>query len=335
MVPSLGATTAIVAPFFFFRFSYLEPLLSMTPRAASSLLLSIDFEDWNQIVDRLLGHPSWDTANKAFPGQVEALMALFESLGVSATFFVLGMTAKNYPSLVAEIVARGHEVASHGFAHEAVYAQSPEVFRDDLQAGVEVIERITGKRPTGYRAPMYSLTRSCVHALETLCDLGFTYDSSQFDSRGHSGSIAPVSSAPFVMRLPSGRELWEVPMPTVRLGGMRLPVGGGSYWRVLPKAVLARALRELSAAAPAALYFHPYEFGPAALKPTAIPSETIGQRAGAAWQRLRYNPGRALVARRLRSIAGSFTLLPYGSYLARISTRPRPATLSREGVLVR
>lgn len=307
----------------------------MKRRAGPPLLLSIDFEDWNQIVDRLLDHPGWDVANGAFPGQVESMLALLEDLNVRATFFVLGMTAKNYPSLVAEAVSRGHEVASHGFAHRAVHGQTPAEFRYDLQASIDVIERATGKRPAGYRAPMYSLTRGCVHALETLCDLGFDYDSSQYDSRSRAGAIKPPTSAPFLMRLPSGRYLWEVPMPTLHLGGVRMPVGGGSYWRILPAPALTRALGHLASDAAAALYFHPYEFGREALRPAQFERETLTHRARSAWQRLRYNPGRKFVADRLTKVASKFTLQPYGSHLASINSRPRPAALSREGVFVR
>ena len=60
------------------------------------LLLSIDFEDWHQLVHRRLGRADWDRRGAALERQTEVVLALLEELEVRATFFVLGMTAERY-----------------------------------------------------------------------------------------------------------------------------------------------------------------------------------------------------------------------------------------------
>jgi polysaccharide deacetylase family protein (PEP-CTERM system associated) len=289
------------------------------------LLLSIDFEDWHQLVHRRLGRADWDRRGPALERQTEVVLALLDELNVRATFFVLGMTAERYPDLVREAAARGHEIASHGHAHERVYDQTPDSFRADLERGLEAVEAAAGVRPVGYRAPAFSITRDAPWAYDVLAGLGFEYDSSQYDSPRVPRRISPIPRAPYRLRVESGAELWELPVAAARI-----PVGGGAYWRILPAAVIARALRGLIAegAAPA-LYFHPYEFDPEPLR-------ADGGGAAATLLGLRRNVARGSVATRLRKIAAGFSILPYGTAVKDLAQRPgaRPKTLSGAGVLV-
>jgi polysaccharide deacetylase family protein (PEP-CTERM system associated) len=289
------------------------------------LLLSIDFEDWHQLVHRRLGQADWDKRGPALERQTETVLTLLDELGVKATFFVLGMTAQRYPDLVAEAAARGHEIASHGYAHERVYDQGRDDFRADLERGLEALEAATGTRATGYRAPAFSITRDTPWAYEVLAELGFEYDSSQYDSPRIPRRLEAIPRTPYRLRLDSGAVLWELPVAAARV-----PVGGGAYWRVLPSAAIARALRVLIAegAAPA-LYFHPYEFDPEPLRADGggVPARLRG---------LRRNVARGSVATRLRKIAAEFPLLPYGTAVKDLAQRPgaRSKTLSGAGVLV-
>jgi polysaccharide deacetylase family protein (PEP-CTERM system associated) len=294
------------------------------------LLLSIDFEDWHQLVHRRLGHADWDRRGPALERQTETVLSLLDEIGTRATFFVLGMTAARYPDLVREVAERGHELASHGYAHERVYNQTRETFRADLERGLEALEAAAGVRAVGYRAPAFSITRDTPWAYDVLATAGFEYDSSQYDSPRIPRRIAPMPRTPYRLRLESGRELWELPVAAAAVGRRSLPVGGGAYWRLLPAPVIARSLRGLveRGAAPA-LYFHPYEFDP----------EPLRADAGGPAARLRAlqrNVARGTVAARLRKIAREFPLLPYGTAVKDLAERPgaRAKTLSGAGVLV-
>jgi polysaccharide deacetylase family protein (PEP-CTERM system associated) len=289
------------------------------------LLLSIDFEDWHQLVHRRLGRPDWDRRGPALERQTEVVLALLDQLGVRATFFVLGITAARYPDLVREVAERGHELASHGYAHERVYDQNRESFRADLERGLEAVESATGARPVGYRAPAFSITRAAPWAYDVLGELGFEYDSSQYDSPRVPNRIGPIPRAPYRLRAESGAELWELPV-----AAGRVPVGGGAYWRVLPAAAIARTLRGLIAqGAVPAVYFHPYEFDPEPLR-------ADGGGAAARLLGLRRNVARGSVGTRLRKIAAEFPLLPYGTAVKDLAKRPgaRAKTLSGAGLLV-
>src|SRR4051794_25658065 len=141
---------------------------------------------------RSLGDRSYRPSGAAFERQMAALLALLDETGAGATFFVLGATAERYPDIVRELARRGHEIACHGHFHDRVFAQSEHEFRADVERGAELIETLTGGRPSGSRAAAFSIPRSTPWAFETLADLGFAYDSSQYDSPRVRGRLAGI-----------------------------------------------------------------------------------------------------------------------------------------------
>src|SRR6266511_4587863 len=296
------------------------------------LLLSIDFEDWHQLVHRRLGLSDWDRPYDALERETAALLDLLDEIGARATFFLLGMAVANQRELAQEIARRGHEPASHGYAHVRVYKQTRDEFRTDLERALETIDASTGRRPVAYRAPAFSINRRTPWAYEVLAELGFRCDSSQYDSPRVPDRITPVPAEPFRLTLASGDSLWELPIPVWR----GIPIGGGSYWRILPTPLLERGLGALQAqTAYPVLYFHPYEFDPEPLRAT-LPSPTPRQRPAAAGKSLWRNAGRPLVARRLRAIARHHRLLSYDEAYDDIARRygSRTRALSPQGVLV-
>jgi peptidoglycan/xylan/chitin deacetylase (PgdA/CDA1 family) len=136
----------------------------------ASLLLSVHFEDWHQLVHRAAGVPDWDVADSALERQTAAVLDVLDELGAKATFFFLGITARRYPELVREVVARGHEPACHGFAHERVYRQERAAFTEDVATAAALIGEICGRRPIAYRAPAFSINRDTTWAFEALAE---------------------------------------------------------------------------------------------------------------------------------------------------------------------
>ncbi len=300
------------------------------------LVLSVDVEDWHQLVHRALGHERWDRPGPAFPRQMETLLELLRELTVEATFFLLGMTAKHYPEIVRSIAAEGHEIACHGYGHERVHAQTPADFRRDLAEAVALIGEVVGRAPAGYRAPAFSINRDALWAYDALAELGFRYDSSQYDSPRVPNRIRPVPGSPYVLALPSGRSLWELPIATRRVAGRSFPVGGGSYWRFLPRAALVSATGRLAAEHPyAVLYLHPYECDPDPLRAELPSSPSTRQRALALRRQLWRNPGNRRIPRLLEAVAADSRLVTCEQALGELEhVGASRKTLSQAGVLV-
>lgn len=97
-----------------------------------------------------------------------------DRLGVAATFFVLGAEVLREPELARRIVADGHELGLHGFAHPRYDLLSAEQARADLEQGLEAIENTTGIRPSWFRPPYGKLSEASHQACVAL-DLKIVY----------------------------------------------------------------------------------------------------------------------------------------------------------------
>ena len=94
------------------------------------------------------------------PSVTKALPWLLDQLdqhGLIATFFVEAINCELYPDAVGEIVAGGHEVGHHGWAHETWRDLSPQNERDALARGLDAFAKL-GLRPRGFRPPGGGLT---------------------------------------------------------------------------------------------------------------------------------------------------------------------------------
>ena len=282
-------------------------------------LLSVDFEDWHQLVRRRLGVSGWEQPGPALARQTERLLTLFDELDVRATFFVLGMSARAHPELLEQVVAQGHEIGCHGQAHLPVHTQTPQEFAADLRAARETIERLTGRRPVGYRAPAFSITRECPWAYEVLAEEGFLYDASQHDSPRIRKRVVPAAGTPHPLAVTDG-VLWEFPVAVWRGRRFRVPVGGASYWGAVPTALVLRGLEE--AGPMAGLYLHPHELDPEPLRAQLPSSSTPAQRARGAVRTAQRNVARRRAAEVLRAIARRHRLIPYGDAHAELSGSP-------------
>jgi polysaccharide deacetylase family protein (PEP-CTERM system associated) len=285
-----------------------------------TLLLSVDYEDWHQLVRRRVGASNWEQPGPALARQTDALLGVLDELNARATFFVLGMAARAHPHLLDRIVAAGHEIACHGDAHLPVHAQTSQAFAADVRAARATIEALTGRTPVGYRAPAFSITPAADWAYGVLRKEGFAYDASQHDSPALRDRAVPATQGPHRLELDTpGQTLWEFPVAVWRAGRageIRIPVGGASYWQVLPTPVL---LRGLSQAGPdAGLYLHPNELDPEPLRALLPKDATLQQKAHARLREAQRNGARRRAPGVLKAIAQRFELIPYGEAHARL-----------------
>ena len=286
--------------------------------ARPPVLLTVDLEDWHQLVGRSIRRPDWDTPHDELERQMDDTLSLLRALGVRATFFALGLTARNHPCVIERVLADGHEVACHGWAHIPAWKQTPDEFRRDVVAALAVLEAVGAPAPAGYRAPVFSLTSRTPWAHDVLADLGFRYDSSHYDSARIPGRY-PAARCPYRINGSGSEGIMELPVAVTRIADRTLPIGGGSYWRVLPRRVIFRGLDQLTAERGfPVLYFHPYELGRNALRVGLPRGTSLRVRAGGAWKTVRYNPGRGRVVAMLEQAAERFRLMPCNEALPEV-----------------
>lgn len=127
---------------------------------------------------------------------IPRMLDLWDRHGVKVTSHMIGEAALRQPALAREIVARGHEAAGHGPRWSSQFAMSRPQERKFLKDAADMIEKVTGQRPSGYNC---NWLRRGPNTLSLLQELGYTYH------------IDDVSrDEPFVETV-DGKDLYVVP----------------------------------------------------------------------------------------------------------------------------
>jgi peptidoglycan/xylan/chitin deacetylase (PgdA/CDA1 family) len=143
---------------------------------------------------RRVGAQSWLRYDQV---AVPRIVDLFARLGLRQTFFVPSWCAERYPEVVETIAEGGHEVAAHGYLHELAHTLEPERERELIGRSADILERVAGRRPRGWRGPLYTFSD---RTAEFLAEEGYAY---------HSGLMG--DDVPYVLSTTAG-EIVELPV---------------------------------------------------------------------------------------------------------------------------
>ena len=108
-------------------------------------------------------------------GPPRSCYALLKSRGMRATWFIPGFTIESHPRACEAVVAAGHEVAHHSWAHVPPAQQSREQEEADLVRANAAIVALTGRKARGYRSPSWDFSENTI---DLLLAHGFVYNSS-------------------------------------------------------------------------------------------------------------------------------------------------------------
>ena len=230
-------------------------------RVAQSIF-SVDVEDWFHILDV----PSTPKISEwsGLPSRVEQnfrkLLDIFSECNVQTTCFFLGWVGERFPHLVRETIARGHEVASHGYGHQLVFKQKRDEFFEDVRRARLLLEDIAGAPVLGYRAPGFSTTEETPWFFDVLADAGYHYDSSVFPAPRSHGGMRDARRDPYRVR----EDLLEMPISVADMMGKPMCFFGGGYLRLFPYWLIKQKARQvLAEGRPVVFYIHPREIDPA------------------------------------------------------------------------
>nr|WP_295080150.1 XrtA system polysaccharide deacetylase [uncultured Roseateles sp.] len=234
-------------------------MLMATRAGAIRNAMTIDVEDYFQVsaFAPYIARSDWDARECRVERNIERILALLDEHQTKATFFTLGWIAERYPQLVRDIVAGGHELASHGYGHQRVSDLTPQSFADDIGRAKKLLEDLGGQAVLGYRAPSFSIGERNLWAFDTLLAQGYRYSSSVYPIQ-HDHYGMPDSPR---FAYPVREGLLEVPVTTLRKFNRNFPSSGGGYFRLLPYALSRWMIRQVNQIdqQPAVFYFHPWE----------------------------------------------------------------------------
>ena len=141
----------------------------------SALLLTYDMDTDSSWISRGLDEPIARSA-----GQFEVnvgtpcLLELMKWFGLKSTFFTPGWIVEQYPQMVEAVIKDGHEIGLHGYMHEPPPGLSEAEEIEVVRRGSAAIEKMTGKKPIGYRSPIWQFSKNTVRILH---EAGFKYTS--------------------------------------------------------------------------------------------------------------------------------------------------------------
>lgn len=209
---------------------------STQPRSKIKILLSVDFD----AVSGWLGtgqHPDNNLADyssgffSAYVG-VPRLLKLFKRHGIQdkVTWFVPMHSAESFPKEFASIMESGAEIGLHGYCHEGAPQLTPAQEREVLEHCITLYQELTGRRPVGYRAPLYQVRESTVELLE---EYAFLYDSSlsHHDSKPYYLPNLPPIKPPTYEPEASAKD-WMKPLPKASSPTSKTLVEIPSNWYV-------------------------------------------------------------------------------------------------------
>jgi polysaccharide deacetylase family protein (PEP-CTERM system associated) len=277
------------------------------PRARIHHHFTVDVEEYFQVVamEPYVERREWDGISSRVDIGTRQLLDLLDEQGATGTFFTLGWIGRKHPGLVRDIVARGHEMASHGWGHERVTTLTREQFRESVRSSRAELEQLTGQRVQGYRAPSFSIIRGGEWAFDILIEEGYTYDSSLMPILRSGYGYRGGARDPYSITR-NGGVLREFPPTTLGSPPVLLPAGGGAYFRLFPYEIVKLAfLTSERRGVPGTFYIHPWELDP------------DQPRVPVSWKtRIRHYGGLRKTVPRLRTLLRDFAFQSIATTLA-------------------
>jgi peptidoglycan/xylan/chitin deacetylase (PgdA/CDA1 family) len=137
--------------------------------------LTFDFDTQSGHIARGLTTPTWLSRGEFGLIGARRILDFLKAQEIRATWFTAGFTIDSYPAVCESVVAAGHEIGHHSWAHIPPADQTREEEEADIVRAKESIIRLTGRAPVGYRSPSWDLSDS---SIDLLLKHGIQYDSS-------------------------------------------------------------------------------------------------------------------------------------------------------------
>jgi hypothetical protein len=219
------------------------------------IYFSIDFEDFFFDTCRNIGCKKPGSKLKAlevFYEQINEISKIYCG-SKKFTFFVTGIVAKNSPDLIRQIHSDGHEIASHYNYHDRISLQDRDELGRNLDECIEIIEKIIGRKPLGFRAPFFGIEKNNHWAYEEIAKR-FKYDSSYRTTE----SLDSLNRTNLIFKRKQLHEFYIYGKPILRnLFSIRT---GGTYLRLFPSnRMISTLLESYEKGHHPLLYVHPYD----------------------------------------------------------------------------
>ena len=227
--------------------------------------MSVDLEDY--YCD--LPFDTWNNYEERITQNTKLILSLFDQYNITATFFTVGYIAERHPELIEKIVSKGHEIASHSYAHIDLRKVTLEKFEEDLLKSISILQKLSKEKILGFRAPFFSINKKNFSYFKII-KKNLQYDSSIFPVKT---PLYGIPEAPRHFYKMSNHDplvedinetFTEIPPATFRIPLIgNIPIAGGFYLRFLPIFLLKYGIKKMNNKGFSCMcYIHPKDLDP-------------------------------------------------------------------------
>lgn len=120
--------------------------------------------------------------------KTKGILDILDDYGIKATFFLVGFWVDNFPEMVAEIDARGHEIGTHSETHPHMPQLTAEKMKGELESSSQKIFAINGKTVEVFRPPFGDYNNTLVSVCEEMNIVPIQWDVDSLDWKGLSAA---------------------------------------------------------------------------------------------------------------------------------------------------
>jgi peptidoglycan/xylan/chitin deacetylase (PgdA/CDA1 family) len=143
-----------------------------------AVAVSVMFETWSEgkapsysVQTTHLKSGAVDHAGKAWStyggrNGVWRIVRTLDRWQAPATFFTNAQCAELYPEAIAQIMKSGHDIAGHAHTQDKLLTyMEPDEEHATIRRSLDILEEVSGKRPTGWLSPAVAFTPHTVNFL--------------------------------------------------------------------------------------------------------------------------------------------------------------------------
>ncbi|MGZ0745922.1 polysaccharide deacetylase family protein [Haloparvum sp. AD34] len=225
---------------------------------ANNAVLSVDVELFSQTPAYRNAAGETDREGVGLEG-IEFLREALTDRGATTTCFVVSAVAEEYPEAIRDLAGADFEIASHTHSHRLLSDLDADERREELTRSKAVLERVTDRTVTGFRAPAFDVGPD--HFAD-LADAGYAYDSSVVASRwipGWYGGEYDLHAPAPASAVEEGAPSTIAELPASVMPGLRLPLTGTWLRFFGPRYTILGMRRLAKRGITPVLYVHPWE----------------------------------------------------------------------------